>query len=117
MKKLYLVNTYILHEESEPSEQRHVPVNFRRCFHSLGQEQVDKLGRLHLLHVTRNVKKITVSSSRIALMMEAVSISEMPINFYETARRNIPEDKSSSYSPPRETEISSLNAHFIGYRR
>jgi hypothetical protein len=28
----------------------------------------------------------------IALMMEAVSTSETSMNFYETARRNIPED-------------------------
>jgi hypothetical protein len=28
----------------------------------------------------------------IALMMEAVSTSEMSVNFYETTRRNIPED-------------------------
>jgi hypothetical protein len=28
----------------------------------------------------------------IALMMEAVSTSETPVNFYETTRRNIPED-------------------------
>jgi hypothetical protein len=31
-------------------------------------------------------------TSIIALMMEAVSISEMSVNFYETARRNNPED-------------------------
>jgi hypothetical protein len=28
----------------------------------------------------------------IALMMEAVSTSEMSVNFYQTTRRNIPED-------------------------
>jgi hypothetical protein len=28
----------------------------------------------------------------ISLMMEAVSISETSVNFYETARRNIPEN-------------------------
>jgi hypothetical protein len=28
----------------------------------------------------------------IAVMMEAVSTSEMPINFYQTKQRNIPED-------------------------
>jgi hypothetical protein len=28
----------------------------------------------------------------IALMMEAVSTSETSVNFYETSRRNIPED-------------------------
>jgi hypothetical protein len=28
----------------------------------------------------------------IALMMEAASTSEMPVNFYQTTRRNIPED-------------------------
>jgi hypothetical protein len=28
----------------------------------------------------------------IALMMEAVSISETSVNFYQTTRRNIPED-------------------------
>jgi hypothetical protein len=36
-------------------------------------------------------------------MMKAVSISEMPVSFYETIRRNIPED---SYSPLSEPEIS-----------
>jgi hypothetical protein len=35
--------------------------------------------------------KMTVFSD-VALMMEAVSISETSVNFYETTRRNIPED-------------------------
>jgi hypothetical protein len=30
--------------------------------------------------------------SIIALMMEAASTSETPVNFYKTTRRNIPED-------------------------
>jgi hypothetical protein len=30
--------------------------------------------------------------SLIALMMEAVSTSETSVNFYQTTRRNIPED-------------------------
>jgi hypothetical protein len=30
-------------------------------------------------------------TTMIALMMEAVSTSETPVNFYETTRRNIPE--------------------------
>jgi hypothetical protein len=32
--------------------------------------------------------------------MRAVITSETPVSFYDTTRRNIPEDKSSSYSPP-----------------
>jgi hypothetical protein len=32
----------------------------------------------------------------IALMMEAVRASETSVNFYQTTRRNNPEDKSSS---------------------
>jgi hypothetical protein len=35
-------------------------------------------------------------STGFALMMEAVSTSETSVSFYETTRRNIPEDKSSS---------------------
>jgi hypothetical protein len=38
-------------------------------------------------------------------MIEAASTSEKSINIYQTARRNIPDDKSSSYSPPLEAEI------------
>jgi archaellum component FlaF (FlaF/FlaG flagellin family) len=40
----------------------------------------------------------------IALMMVAVSTSETSVNFYQTFRRNITEDKSSSFSSPREPE-------------
>jgi hypothetical protein len=39
--------------------------------------------------------------SRIVLMMEAVSISEMSVNFYETARRSI----SFSDHLPLESQI------------
>jgi hypothetical protein len=35
---------------------------------------------------------VLTASRTIALMMEAVSISETSASFYETARRNIPED-------------------------
>jgi hypothetical protein len=42
---------------------------------------------------------------RWALMMEAASTSETSVNFYQTTRRNNPEDKSS-YSPPWEPKIS-----------
>jgi hypothetical protein len=42
----------------------------------------------------------------IALMMEAVSSSETSVNIYQTTRRNIPQDKPSSYSSPWEPEIS-----------
>jgi hypothetical protein len=34
----------------------------------------------------------TASIIIIALMMESVSISETSVNFYQTTRRNIPED-------------------------
>jgi hypothetical protein len=39
-------------------------------------------------------------------LMEAASTSETSINFYYTRRGKIPEDKSSSYSPPSEPEVS-----------
>jgi hypothetical protein len=32
----------------------------------------------------------------IPLLMEAAGISETSVNFYQTSRRNIPEDKLSS---------------------
>jgi hypothetical protein len=32
------------------------------------------------------------ADSNIALMMEAASASKTPVNFYQTTRRNIPED-------------------------
>jgi hypothetical protein len=35
---------------------------------------------------------VLVASIIIALMMETVSTSETSVNFYETIRRNIPED-------------------------
>jgi hypothetical protein len=37
---------------------------------------------------------VSPSSGPIALIMEAVSISETSVNFYEGTRRNIPEDSS-----------------------
>jgi hypothetical protein len=43
----------------------------------------------------RRAKKLSRFSKRdylVALMMEAVSNSETLVNFYETTRRNIPED-------------------------
>jgi hypothetical protein len=33
-----------------------------------------------------------VFATLIALIMEAASTSETPVNFYQTTRRNIPED-------------------------
>jgi hypothetical protein len=36
--------------------------------------------------------KLTDLSEVIALMMEAIRTSETSVNFYQTARRNIPED-------------------------
>jgi hypothetical protein len=44
---------------------------------------------------------------RIFLMMEAVSTSETPVNFYETTQRNIPED-SHLHTRCREN-LKSLN--------
>jgi hypothetical protein len=38
--------------------------------------------------------------------MKAVSTSGTPVNSYDTTRRNTPEDKSSSYSPPWKPQIS-----------
>jgi hypothetical protein len=35
---------------------------------------------------------LTDDSEAIALMMEAVSTSESSVSFYQTTRRNIPED-------------------------
>jgi hypothetical protein len=48
----------------------------------------------------------------IALMMEAASAFETPVNVYQTTRRNNPEGKSSSYLPLWEPEIS-VSACFI----
>jgi hypothetical protein len=42
-----------------------------------------------------------------ALMMEAVSTSEMSVNFYQTTRRNIPED-SHLHARRRENQKSQL---------
>jgi hypothetical protein len=44
--------------------------------------------------------RIMLDKWLIALMMEAASTYETSVNFYPTTRRNIPEDTSSSYSPP-----------------
>jgi hypothetical protein len=38
------------------------------------------------------VSEVLAASIIIALMMEAVSASETSVNFYETTRRNLPED-------------------------
>jgi hypothetical protein len=40
----------------------------------------------------RTFQNCLLLPSLIALMMEAISTSETSINFYETTRRNIPED-------------------------
>jgi hypothetical protein len=46
-----------------------------------------------LVEVYRRLKgACCLSYSLIALMMEAASISESSVNFYQTTRRNIPED-------------------------
>jgi hypothetical protein len=37
-------------------------------------------------------KELLVHGLLIALMMEAASTSETSVNFYQTTRRNIPED-------------------------
>jgi hypothetical protein len=39
-----------------------------------------------------HVSKV-ITASKTALMMEAESTSEMSVNFYQTARCNIPEDR------------------------
>jgi hypothetical protein len=39
-----------------------------------------------------DVAPCSLVDTLIALMMEAVSISETSVNFYQTIRRNIPED-------------------------
>jgi hypothetical protein len=39
-----------------------------------------------------DVLVVLTASIIIALMMEAVSTSETSVNFYQTTRRNIPED-------------------------
>jgi hypothetical protein len=40
-----------------------------------------------------------------ALMMEAVSISEMSVHFYQTTRSNIPEDNHLQFAGPLGGEI------------
>jgi hypothetical protein len=42
--------------------------------------------------VTTEIKPDIDYSRKINLMMEAVSTFETPVNFYQTTRRNIPED-------------------------
>jgi hypothetical protein len=55
-----------------------------------------------------------------ALMMEAISISETPVNFYQTTRRNIPEDShllaagSSVTQDNKERRISLIRDHEPG---
>jgi hypothetical protein len=39
-------------------------------------------------------ESMKITASIIALMMEAVSSSEMSVNFYQTTRNNIPEDSN-----------------------
>jgi hypothetical protein len=40
--------------------------------------------------------------------MVVLRISETSVNFYDATRSNIPEGKSSPYSPPSEPEISTV---------
>jgi hypothetical protein len=40
------------------------------------------------------VERLTASIIRAIALMKAVSTSETSVNFYETARRNIPEDSN-----------------------
>jgi hypothetical protein len=69
-------------------------------------------------YATQKISKMTPGMLRrvvwqklIALMMEAARTSETSVNFYQTTRCNIREDKSSSYSPPREHEISTTQRY------
>jgi hypothetical protein len=45
--------------------------------------------------------------------MEAIRASKTSVNFYVTTRRSIPQDLSSSYSPPWEHEISFFMNTFV----
>jgi hypothetical protein len=44
----------------------------------------------------------------ISQVMEAASTSETSVKFYQTTRRNNPEDPPSSYSPPRDPQTSQI---------
>jgi hypothetical protein len=48
--------------------------------------------------ILTDVSEVLAVSINKALMMEAASTAETSVKFYQTARRNIPEE-SSSYSP------------------
>jgi hypothetical protein len=50
-----------------------------------------------------------------ALMMEAASTSETSINFYQTTRRNIPEDSHLQTSQPFEVRLASKQYLKIQY--
>jgi hypothetical protein len=55
-----------------------------------------KITNLYIGTKARNISINFFTSDNIVLMMEVVRTSETSVNFYETTRRNIPEDKSSS---------------------
>jgi hypothetical protein len=52
----------------------------------------------YCLHHTLK-KKVNTSASIIALMMEAVNTSETSVYFYQTIRRNNPEDSHLRFTP------------------
>jgi hypothetical protein len=57
---------------------------------------------------------VLVSYIIIALMMEAASTSETSVNFYQTTRRNIPEDDSHHLERFTPMELTYFpNAFFI----
>jgi hypothetical protein len=50
-------------------------------------------------------------------MMEAASTSETSVNFFQATRRNIPKRQPSSYTPPKDAEISQSLPVFAFYKR
>jgi hypothetical protein len=64
-----------------------------------------------LVEVYRRLLAPSSGRSLIALMMEAASTSEMSVNFYQTTRRNNPEDKSFSLLSFLSSNISILTTH------
>jgi hypothetical protein len=53
-----------------------------------------------LVDCYRHLAEVYLLIVREPLMMAVTSTSETSVNFYQIARRNIREDKTSSYSPP-----------------
>jgi hypothetical protein len=58
---------------------------------------------------------VLAASIIIALMIGVPSTSETSVSFYQTTRRNIPEDKSSSRCVVFEVEIEFLNIIWAKY--